>query len=119
MAVAAKCRSGSCTLVPVKSRADFYTTDDGVYVFRLTVSDEYGKSSVDDVTVVVANLAPVVTNVTNDGPAPAGADVKIDASATDPAGNSDPLQYRYDCDGNGAFERVVGVVPSIKTAITT
>lgn len=87
----------------------FVTTDDGVYVLRLTVADGNGKTNIDDITVVVGNLPPVIASVTNDGPIRVGQDVTIAVTATDPAGDSDPLSYRYDCDGNGAFERVSGV----------
>ncbi|HXF51919.1 MAG TPA: PKD domain-containing protein [Dehalococcoidia bacterium] len=78
--------------------------DDGTYVVSVTVEDDDGGSGSDSVSVAVANVAPTITDVTNDGPVNEGSSATVTVSATDPAGAFDPLAYEFDCDNNGTYE---------------
>ena len=56
--------------------------------------------------MTVNNVAPTIVSVTaNPSELPFdGGSSSISVSATDPAGDRDPLLYSFDCDNNGAFE---------------
>ncbi len=58
----------------------------------------------DTATVIISNLPPNISELTNDGPIPEGSSATITAVASDPAGAADPLAYFFDCDDDGSFE---------------
>jgi hypothetical protein len=64
----------------------FATTDNGVYTFRVTVSDDTGGVSTDDVTIAVDNVAPTITGITaNSALALVGKPADFTGAATDPS----------------------------------
>ena len=63
-----------------------------------------GGVDIDTTTLVINNVAPTISEVTNDGPVNAGSPVTVTVSASDPAGVSDPLTYLFDFDNDGTFE---------------
>ena len=58
--------------------------DDGEYTVGLLVTDIEGASSYDEMQVIVNNVPPVITSVTNDSPRDEGWTVMFDATFTDP-----------------------------------
>lgn len=71
--------------------------EDGVYIVRLTATDDRGGYSTEDVIVVVDNVAPTVTNVTW-GVAEEGSPTLVAAAITDP-GVQDTVTVEWDVDG--------------------
>ncbi|MDP9372644.1 MAG: Ig-like domain repeat protein [Chloroflexota bacterium] len=67
------------------ARPTFATTDDGAYLFRLTVSDGTGGTATDDVRIVVTNTSPRVATLTLSAPSIAeNGTVALDGAFTDP-----------------------------------
>jgi len=62
----------------------FLASDDGVYTFLLTVTDEQGLTSSETVTITVANVAPSVA-AASDAPQYWGLPVHFTGSASDPS----------------------------------
>ncbi len=79
-------------------------TDDGTFTLTLTAIDAFGASASADTTLIVANVAPTIVSVTNNGPIDEGSSAMITVVATDPAGPSDPLSYEFDCNGDLTYE---------------
>jgi hypothetical protein len=69
----------------------------------LRVTDNAGVSSIDTAIVTIKNVAPTISQVTNDGPINEGSPATITVTASDPAGNNDPLAYEFDCDNDGTY----------------
>ena len=67
--------------------------NEGVYVARVTVSDE-GGTATSTATVTVTNGAPTITSMFDSSPAQVGEDVSYFASASDP-GPDDVLSYSW------------------------
>jgi hypothetical protein len=53
---------------------------------------------------LVADVAPGITSVTNNGPIIVGGSATITVTAADTTGGNDTLAYEFDCDNNGTFE---------------
>jgi CSLREA domain-containing protein len=70
---------------------------------QVVVSDDNGgevTKNLDSNLISVANVAPELGAVNNDGPVDEGSAAIISApNATDPAGANDPLKYEFDCNG--------------------
>ncbi|MDP6719931.1 MAG: S8 family serine peptidase, partial [Pirellulaceae bacterium] len=69
-----------------------------------STSGSTGGVDIDTTTLTINNVAPTITDVSNDGPVNAGSSVTVTVSASDPAGAYDPLTYSFDFDNNGTFE---------------
>jgi YVTN family beta-propeller protein len=84
----------------------FGTSDGPAESQTVTISgdDGEGGSDMTSFELVVDNVAPTITSVSNDGPIFAGGSATITVAANDPAGANDPLSYAFDCDDNGVFE---------------
>jgi hypothetical protein len=83
-----------------------FPTNDGPpqsQTVTLTASDGNGASSA-SFALVVNNLPPVISSVSNNGPITAGGSASISVAATDPAGANDPLTYQFDCGNDNVFE---------------
>lgn len=77
----------------------FATTDNGEYIFRLTVTDDDGVSASDDVKVTVLNVAPTITQFTAPvDPVPISQPVSMSASFTD-QGTADTHTVSFSLDG--------------------
>ena len=68
--------------------------DEGTWSVTLTVSDGDGGTDSEPLTVQTTNVAPVIDQVTQDGPVPEGTPVNLSASATDPG--ADTLSWTWD-----------------------
>jgi hypothetical protein len=85
--------------------------DNGTFTVRVRVTDGDGGEDFDTTaTVVVNNVAPTITNVTNSGPINEGSSATITVTATDPG--ADTLLYEFDCDNNGTYE----VLPQVSNS---
>ncbi len=84
----------------------FATTDGPTQSQTVTITgnDGHGGTGTTSFSLVVNNVAPTITSVTNNGPVVAGHAATLTVTATDPAGANDPLTYSFDCDNNGSFE---------------
>ncbi len=84
----------------------FLTSDGPIQSQTVTIEGDDGQGGVSTTTfaLVVDNVAPTITSVSNDGPIFAGGSATVTVTATDPAGANDPLAYELDCDDNGVFE---------------
>lgn len=71
-------------------------------VAALRVRDEDGGETIDTVNVTVGNVAPVITDIANDGPVGEGSPLALTVTATD-VGN-DPLTFAVDWDNDGSFD---------------
>jgi hypothetical protein len=80
------------------------TTDDGTRTVRGKIRDKDEGETEYTAEVIISNVAPTITAVTNNGPIDEGDSATITVTATDPAGVSDPLSYEFDCDGDGSYE---------------
>ncbi len=89
--------SGSCTF-----------GDDGSFTVqaRVCLRADATRCDTGSFAVEVANVAPTIVRVGNDGPVPQGGRVNIVVDAEDPAGPNDPLVVSADCDGDGSFETI-------------
>jgi len=74
------------------------------HTVKLRVVDKAGNESITETTVTVNNVAPRITNIQTNAPVPQGKPAELTISATDPAGDLDPLTFRFDCDGDGHHE---------------
>jgi CSLREA domain-containing protein len=84
-----------------------FATSDGPtqsQTVTITGNDGQGGTSTTTFALVVNNVAPTITSVSNNGPIIVGGSATITVTATDPAGANDPLTYSFDCDNNGTFE---------------
>ena len=87
--------------------------DDGVYTVTVTVTDKDGASDSATFTITVANLDPVISDVSaSPNPVDEGSPTTVTVTATDPAGAADPLEYAFDCDNDGTFEVGPQAAPS-------
>lgn len=77
--------------------------DDGNFPINVRVSDPDDAVATDRTIVAVRNVLPTITTVTG-GEVAAGASLPIEITATDPAGDNDPLRYEWDCNNDGTFE---------------
>lgn len=76
----------------------------GSFPIAIRVRDEDGGlSSVSQITVQVRNVAPTIQRV-EVGSALEGFLVRLEVSASDPGGDSDPLMYEFDFDNDGTYE---------------
>jgi len=84
----------------------FATTDGPAQSQTVTITgdDGHGGVSSTSFSLVVNNVAPTITSVSNNGPVITGNPATVTVTATDPAGANDPLAYQFDCDNNGVFE---------------
>ncbi len=76
--------------------------DDGVHPITVRVDDGDGGSVTDTTTIVVVNVAPTITHLSNDGPVDEGAPVTVVITATDPG--DDTISYAYDWNEDGDFD---------------
>jgi len=76
-------------------------TNDGVYTLALRVSDDNGATDIATATVTVNNVAPVVQEVTNTGPAGEGSPITVTVTASD--AGEDTLTYGFDWNNDGDF----------------
>jgi hypothetical protein len=84
-----------------------FPTNDGLpqsQTVTLTATDGNGGTNSTSFALVVNNLPPVISSVSNDGPVTAGGSASINVAATDPAAANDPLTYQFDCDNDNVFE---------------
>ena len=90
---------------PIADKAHTYA-DDGSFTVTITVEEDNGTGVSGSATfqVTVANLPPVISNVTAESPIDEGDSSTVTVTASDPAGANDPLSYEFDCDGNSVFE---------------
>jgi hypothetical protein len=58
----------------------------------------------DAALVEFINVPPTITNISAGSPIPEGSSALITVTASDPAGENDPLLYSFDCTNNGSFE---------------
>ena len=70
--------------------------DDGTYTVRGRITDDDGGFSEYTTTIQINNVAPTITEVTNNAPVDEGSLAIVTVSATDPAGGLDPLTYWFD-----------------------
>ncbi len=84
----------------------FLTSDGPTQSQTVTITgdDGQGGTGTTSFALVVDNVAPTITSVSNNGPIIVGGSATITVTATDPAGANDPLAYSFDCDNNGVFE---------------
>jgi PKD repeat protein len=76
-----------------------YPDGPALMVAAVRAIDQDGGEAIDTVNVRVANLAPRILGVTNDGPVGEGSPLTLAVSATDVV--SDALTYTFDWDGDG------------------
>ncbi len=76
--------------------------DDGVFVLRVRVTDQMGKSDIDSARVNVRNVAPRIDAVNTDSPIVEGGVLTVDVLTTEQG--QDALTYDFDWDGDGTFE---------------
>jgi hypothetical protein len=84
-----------------------FATNDGPpqsQTVTITADDGNGGITSTSFALVVNNLPPVISSVSNNGPITAGGAATISVAATDPAGANDPLIYEFDCDNDNVFE---------------
>jgi PKD repeat protein len=72
-------------------------------VAALRVRDKDEAETIETVKVTVANVAPIITGVSNDGPVGEGLPLALTVTATD-AGKDDALTYAFDWDNDGSFD---------------
>ena len=68
----------------------------------ITSDDGYGGVTETTFELTVNNVAPIIIEITNDGPRIEGANVTVCITATDPG--TDVLSYAIDWNNNGSFE---------------
>ncbi len=73
-------------------------------VVSLRVTDGDGGEDTDSTTVDVLNADPSILSASSDGPVDEGSSANVTVDADDPAGDRDPLNFEFDCDGDGRFE---------------
>jgi HYR domain len=84
-----------------------YPTTDGPpqsQTIAIMADDGHGGITSASFALGVVNVAPTITEVSNDSPILAGDSVIVAVIATDPAGADDPMAYEFDCDNDGSFE---------------
>jgi IgGFc binding protein/PKD domain-containing protein len=69
----------------------------------LKVCDSKNECATDGAVVNINNVAPTITEITNNGPIAEGGSATVQVTATDPAGVLDPLSYEFDCEGDGTY----------------
>ena len=79
--------------------------DDGTYTVTMVSTAQDGETGDTSRTITIRNVAPTIaavfaTPIAGDEPLTS----RIVVNATDPAGPSDPLTFRFDCDGDGTFD---------------
>ncbi|WP_165813959.1 PKD domain-containing protein [Terrimonas sp.] len=62
-------------------------TNEGTYVYRITVTDNQGATASDEISIKAVPNKPPVVNAGNDQEVPAGVQVYLAATASDPDGN--------------------------------
>lgn len=78
----------------------------GPYTIVLTVTDDQSASRSASATIDVANLPPIASIASDLREAPTDAPISFDASAsTDPSPEGRIVGYKWDLDGDGAFDR--------------
>ncbi len=89
----------------IGANVSFTPPDNGPYTVELVVSNALGGSAhAYPQPINVANVAPVISSVGNDGPVGEGSPVTITVDASDAAGDYDPLHYTFDFDNDGFYE---------------
>ena len=86
------------------STSHTYADDDGddQYTVRLTVSDDDGGTTFQEITVTVHNVAPTIQQMNaNPQTINEGQTVNFSANATDPGGANDPLSYSWNFGDGG------------------
>src|SRR5207302_4222561 len=78
--------------------------DNGSFPVLGRIFDKDNGSNTFTTNVVVNNVAPTITSVTNNGPINEGGSATITVTATDPAGAADPLSYEFDCNNDLSYE---------------
>ncbi len=79
-------------------------SDDRSYTVTVCITDDDSGAGCDTFTVIVNNVDPGISSVSNDGPIDEGSSATITVVATDPAGPLDPLSYEYDCNNDLTYE---------------
>ena len=78
--------------------------DNGTFTVRLRVTKSGGLFTIDTATVNVSNVPPTITGVSGTSPISEGGSSTVTVTATDPAGDNDPLSYSFDCRNDGSYE---------------
>lgn len=73
------------------------------YSVTIVVTDKDGGSDETSATHTVENAAPVIDNLTTDGPVPQGRPITVTVDASD-VGINDTLSFSFDCGNDGDFE---------------
>ncbi len=91
--------------------------DDGVFTVRLQVTDAYGETDVDETTVTVANVAPTVQPLVQDGPKPENTAIQVSGTATDP-GWLDTFTATVDWGDGAGPQALAGVTENVRPDAT-
>ncbi len=78
--------------------------DNGSLPVKVMIKDKDGGQTEYTAIVSVANLPPLISQVTNSGPIFEGGSALVTVTASDPAGAADPLSYAFDCNSDLLFE---------------
>lgn len=87
--------AGQPSFTRVGREVTFTPTDNGQYAATLKASNDNGEATASGGTIAVANLDPVLTNLSWPGRVFVGSPVHLHAQASDQAGASDPLTYAW------------------------
>lgn len=90
---------------------------DGVFTICLRVTDSVGDSGEDCTTVTVANVAPSLSGISQDGPKPEGDAVTITGTVTDP-GWEEALTATIDWGDGTPVETVGGTLENVRPDAT-
>ena len=78
------------------------------YTVVVTVTDNDGASGDNEVVQTVRNVDPTIHLIDVPSVNDHATLVPVTVTATDPGGVGDPLNYAFDCDGNGTYEQQTG-----------
>ncbi|MDQ4077947.1 MAG: PKD domain-containing protein, partial [Chloroflexota bacterium] len=81
--------------------------DNADYTVTVCITNNHGDEGCDSLAVKVNNVSPTINSISTSGPVGVGVPVQITVSASDPAGDNDPLSYAFDCDNDGVYEHVL------------
>ncbi len=78
--------------------------DNGSYTIPVKVTDGDGGQAFSSTTVIVNNVPPTISAVSNNGPGLEASPVTVTVTASDVAGAADPLTYWFDFNNDGVYE---------------